>query len=150
MPARLEASEEIVVTEAIEKCYAFFTDLSNIGSCIPGCESVTGIDATSALFKVKLKVGYISKTFEVKAKLKEMIQNTRLSFDGVGPDAEIMGKVELGRDDEGTGTSIKYTIEISPVSVTGKTAVSMMGKSLVKSQASEFAACVKRRLEASK
>jgi len=41
---------------------------------------------------------------------------------------------------------VKYRIEIRPVSVTGKTAIAMIGKDLVKKQATEFALCVKSKL----
>ncbi len=146
MPSSVEASEEILVKSDLGKCFSFFTDLANIGSCIPGCEKVDPIDSTTANFKVKLKVGYISKTFELKAKLKEVKPNEELSFSAEGSDADIGGHVDLSQREEGT-IGIRYTIEIKPLSVTVKTAISMIGKDLVKRQAREFASCVKQKLE---
>jgi carbon monoxide dehydrogenase subunit G len=146
LPSIVEASEEIIVHKGKEECYAFCTDLANIGSCIPGCEQVSVLDSQSAVFKVKVKVGYISKTFELKAKLKDVSPPNYLSFSAAGSDAEISGRIDLApRSDQDTG--IRYSIEIRPVSVTGKTAISMIGKDLVKKQASEFASCVKKKLE---
>jgi len=106
---------------------------------------VQNIDGSSAIFKVKLKVGYLSKTFELKARVIEKIEGTRMKFTGEGRDAEVTGSVDLSV--YSNKTKIRYGVEIKPISVTGKTAVTMLGKDLVKKQASEFAACVKSRLE---
>lgn len=152
MPSSVQASEEISVRSKPSKCFEFFTDLSNIGSCIPGCEQVTPIDSTSAIFKVKVKLGYISRTFELKARLLDQRAGEYLSFAAEGSDAEIKGIVHLiyegGRgNEEYESTIVKYNLEIKPISMTGKTAISMVGKDLVKRQASEFATCVKTKLE---
>jgi carbon monoxide dehydrogenase subunit G len=124
----------------------FFSDIVNVGNCIPGCESVSSIDQVSAIFKIKLKVGYLSKTFELKAKVIDRSEPTHIAFTAEGTDAEITGDLQilqLSREK----TDVKYVIEIRPISITGKTAVTMIGKDLVKQQASEFAACVKSKLE---
>jgi carbon monoxide dehydrogenase subunit G len=142
----VEATEEILVNSDLDRCFSFLTDLANIGSCIPGCEKIDPIDSRSANFKVKLKVGYISKTFELRARLKDVKTNKELSFIAEGSDAEIVGHVDLAQKENGI-VGIRYSIGIKPVSVTGKTAISMIGKDLVKKQASEFSSCVKQRLE---
>ncbi len=144
MPS-VQASEEFEVNASQGKCWTFFSILSNVGNCIPGCESVQSIDESSAVFKVKLKVGYLSKTFELKAKIVEKIEGTRMKFTGEGQDAEVTGTVDLVSFSD--KTKIRYNVEIKPISVTGKTAVTIIGKDLVKKQASEFASCVKSRLE---
>jgi carbon monoxide dehydrogenase subunit G len=150
LPSNVQASEEISVRSKPSKCFEFFTDLTNIGSCIPGCEQVTPIDSTSAIFKVRLKLGYISRTFELKARLLDQRADEHLSFTAEGSDAEIKGIVDLnseGKTKEYESTIVKYNLEIRPISVTGKTAISMIGKDLVRRQASEFATCVKSKLE---
>jgi len=141
----VQASEEFEVNASPSKCWEFFSNLSNIGNCIPGCESVKPIDESSAIFRVKLKVGYLSKSFELKTKVVEKIEGTRMKFIGEGQDAEVTGSVDLGSFSD--KTKIRYSVEIKPISVTGKTAVTMLGKDLVKKQASEFASCVKSRVE---
>lgn len=147
MPSSVQASEEINVIASQEACWKFFSSLENIGGCIPGCEAIFRIDDYTASFKVKLKVGYLSKTFELKAKITESTAPSHLKFTGQGSDAEINGDVEIR--DGANGTSIRYGIEIVPVSVTGKTAISLIGKDLVRKQATEFANCVKSKLESS-
>ncbi len=147
MPAVVRASERFLVRTTQENCWAFFSNLENIGACIPGCEEVSRIDGATAIFRVKLKVGYLSKMLELRAKIKESVAPTHLSFTAEGSDAEITGSLDLKA--EGSDIAATYSIEIVPVSVTGKTAVAMMGKDLVRKQASEFATCVKAKLEPS-
>jgi carbon monoxide dehydrogenase subunit G len=146
MPSTVEASEEFAISAVSqEKVWSYLTNLANIGSCIPGCESVSKIDSNTAIFRIKLKVGYLSRTFEIKARLKDVFPPDRVTFFGEGSDAEVTGNLEL--KDQSAGVSVKYRIEIRPVSVIGKTAIAMIGKDLVKKQASEFASCVKAKLE---
>jgi carbon monoxide dehydrogenase subunit G len=142
----ISASEEFQIDVSWDRCWAFFSDLANVGKCIPGCEAVTPINNTSATFRIKLKVGYLSKTFELHAKVSERVAPSRIAFIAEGADAEITGDLQIS-EISSDKTAVKYTIEIRPVSITGRTAVTMMGKDLVKQQASEFASCVKNKLE---
>jgi len=146
MPSTVEASEEFKIPNASqEKVWNYLTDLANIGSCIPGCESVNKVDDVSSIFRIKLKVGYLSRTFEIKARIKDASPPGNLTFFGEGSDADVTGNLELSQ--AGEAVSVKYRISIRPVSVTGKTAIAMIGKDLVKKQAAEFATCVKAKLE---
>lgn len=142
MPA-FQASEEFQVNAPLEETWKFISDISNVGRCIPGCEDVRQIDETTALFRIKFKVGYLSKTFELKAKILEKITGEHLKFSASGQDAEIAGVIELQNVDPEKSTNVKYSIEISAVSATGKTALALLGKETVRKQTSEFAACVK-------
>ena len=146
MASTVEASEEFKVSATIQQCWDFFEDLSKIGSCIPGCESVSRNDDQSANFKVKLKVGYISRTFDLKARLKDIIRPNHLSFIGEGNDAQIFGTLDLSPIEAGS-VSVRYKLQIKAISVTGKTAMGMIGKELVRRQTSEFASCVKSKLQ---
>ena len=145
MPS-VSASEEFEIQNSLDECWRLVSNLLSVGACIPGCESITPIDLTSADFRVKLRVGYISKTLELRARIKESNAPSHFSFVASGSDAEIMGAIDLISNSPKT-TKLSYHIEITPISVTGKTAMAMMGKELVKKQASEFASCVKSKLE---
>lgn len=145
MPS-VEAIEKFEIAANQEKCWSFLSNLQNIGSCIPGCESVSMTGETSAEFKVKVRVGYLSKTFLLRAKLVELVPPRHLTFNAEGQDAEISGNLDLNGSQEKL-TTLNYKIEIKPVSLTGKTAISMLGRDIVRKQASEFASCVKSKLE---
>ena len=106
------------------------------------------MDASTVVFKVRLKVGYLSKSFELKARLKDFKPPTHISFVGHGSDAEITGNLDI-RSISDTSSEVSYSIEIRSISVTGKTAIAMIGNDLVKKQATQFAGCVKKKLEKS-
>jgi carbon monoxide dehydrogenase subunit G len=144
MPS-VSSSEEFEIQTGIDECWNFVSSLPNVGSCVPGCESVSAIDSNSANFKVKLRIGYISKTLELKAKIKESHAPDHFSFVAEGTDAEISGTIDLVSIYQ--HTKLTYRVDIVPISVTGKTAMAMMGKDLVKKQSAEFASCVKAKLE---
>jgi carbon monoxide dehydrogenase subunit G len=146
LPSSVEAAEQILVKSDLDRCYSFFTDLANIGSCIPGAEKVEPIDSLNANFRVKLKIGYISRTFDLRAKLRDLKLNQELSFSAIGPDAEVSGRLTFIEKEKGT-TQVTYVIQIKPISVMGKTAISLLGQDLVQNQASDFASCVKQKLE---
>jgi aerobic carbon-monoxide dehydrogenase small subunit len=137
--------EQFVIASDIDRCWQFVSDLPSVAACVPGCESATPLDGKDVLLKVKLRIGYISKTLELKARVGESNPPSHFSFSATGPDAEISGIIDLLSVDK--GTRLTYRIEINPVSVTGKTAMTLMGKDLVKRQAEEFAACIKSKLE---
>ncbi len=141
----LQATEQFDLTSSLEECWKFVSNLDNVGHCIPGCEEVRALDDKIAVFKIKFKVGYLSRTFELKAKIVEMTPPTFMKFSGSGQDAEITGSLELSSRD--LQSSIRYTIEIMPISATGKTALTLIGKETVRKQTSEFASCVKAALE---
>jgi carbon monoxide dehydrogenase subunit G len=143
--ATFQATEQFDIGNSLQECWKFVSDLANVGRCIPGCEEVHPVDDRNALFKIKFKVGYLSKTFELKAKIVEITPPTFMKFTGSGQDAEIAGRLELTPLESRTG--IKYTIEIVPISATGKTALTLLGKETVRKQTVEFASCVKAVLE---
>jgi carbon monoxide dehydrogenase subunit G len=147
MPSTISSASEFRVNSDPERCWEFFTSLQNIGSCIPGCESVTLLDENTALFKVKVSVGYISKTFELKARLKDMVPGSKASFVGEGRDAAVEGTIAIRSEGQSGGTNLGYSLQIRPLSPMGRAAMGMFGGDLVKKQAESFASCVKAKLE---
>lgn len=148
MPSTIESANEFEVKADLGRCWTFFTNLGNIGGCIPGCESVTPVDDRSAIFTVKFSVGYISKTFQLKARFKDVVPKSLVSFVGEGSDAEAVGTVGLRAGGSPGVTMLSTTLQIRPISALGRTAVALLGRDLVKRQAEAFASCVKSKLEA--
>jgi carbon monoxide dehydrogenase subunit G len=147
MPSTIDSVYEFQVNSDAKHCWDFLASLQNIGSCIPGCESVTPIDDKTAVFAVKVSVGYVSKTFELKARFVEVISESHLSFSGDGRDAEIVGTLDLRPGIQMGVTSVRYSLQIRPISAVGRTAVAFFGRDLVRKQAESFANCVKAKLE---
>jgi carbon monoxide dehydrogenase subunit G len=148
MPSTVDSASEFQVTADAKRCWDFLTSLQNIGACIPGCESVTPIDERTAIFRVKVSIGYISRTFELKVKFVEAVRDSHLSFSGGGSDAEIVGTVDMRPGNQPGVTSVRYRLQVRPVSTVGRAAVAMFGGDLVRDQAESFAHCVTAKLEA--
>ena len=147
MPSAIDSTSEFQARSDAKRCWAFFTDLENIGRCIPGCESVTLLPDGAALLQVKLSVGYITRSFELKARFKEKVPESKVSFVGEGSDADVSGTVEMRAGESPGYTVVTTSIRIRPLSVLGRTAVSMFGADLVKKQADAFATCARSKLE---
>lgn len=147
MPSTIESSAEFEVMADLGSCWSFFRDLKNIGGCIPGCESVTPLDEKSAAMRVKFSIGYVSKTFELRVRFKEMVPESQVTFVGEGSDAEAVGTVSFRVGARPGSSILGYRIQIRPRSTLGRTAVAMMGNDLVKGQADEFASCVRTKIE---
>jgi carbon monoxide dehydrogenase subunit G len=143
----VKASEEFEVKNTRDEAWAFFSDLAKIGSCIPGCESIEMLDSDNAIFKVKVRVGYVSRTFEMKARLVRRQKPSEIVFEAEGSDGKINGEITIDAP-VANSTRIKYALEISAASVIGRTALSMMGKELIRKQTREFASCVESKLNA--
>ncbi len=148
MPSTIDSASEFQVNSDTKRCWDFLTSLQNIGSCIPGCESVTLVDEKTAIFRVKVSVGYVSRTFELKTRFMEIVPETHVSFSGEGNDVETVGTVDLRPGNQPGVTSVRYKLQIRPVSTIGRTAVAMFGSDLVRKQAESFAHCVRAKLEA--
>jgi carbon monoxide dehydrogenase subunit G len=147
MPSTIDSVSEFQVHADPKRCWDFLASLPNIGSCIPGCESVTPVDDKTAVFAVKVSVGYVSKTFELKARFVEIIPESHVSFSGEGKDAEIVGTVDMRPSNQPGIISVRYSLQIRPVSTVGRTAVALFGGDLARKQAELFANCVKAKLE---
>ncbi len=146
MPSTVDSASEFRVAADAKRCWDFFTDLQNVGSCIPGCESVTLGADKSAVLRVKVSVGYISRTFELKARFTQAVPDSHVSFSGTGGDFEIFGTLDLRPDAQQGTVSVRYSLQVRAVSALGRTAMAMFGKDLVKKQADSFAECVERKL----
>jgi carbon monoxide dehydrogenase subunit G len=147
MTSTIDSAAEFDVAADLSRCWAFFNSIVNIGGCIPGCESVSPAQDGSAALKVKFAVGYISKTFELRARFKEVVPGSTVSFEASGSDADVNGTVSLRAGGQPGVTTIGYKVQIRPVSALGRTAVTLLGKDLSKRQAEAFALCVKTKLE---
>lgn len=115
------------------------------GTCIPGCEEVRVTGALEGELRVKLKVGYIAKTFRMKTKVTAASAPTYLTFAGKSEDAEISGRLDF-KAPSNQMTEVTYHITIRPLSALARTATTMIGNELVEKQANEFAECIKKQL----
>lgn len=138
--SKVESSEVFTVDASLNWAWDFFKDLSNIGQCIPGCEEVRSVQPRKALFKIKLKVGYISKTITMDVSVTDSKPPQQLVFKGASDDARIVGRLDLVEN--GSATQLRYSLSIEATSALARTAITFMGKDFVRTQTQLFAECV--------
>ena len=141
--SRVESSETFIVDKPMERVLPFFKDLANIGNCIPGCEGVIPSDKNTAKFKVKMKLGYISKSINMDVSLAELKPN-ELTFRGTSEDARIVGRLNFETMQD--GTRVSYTLSIEAASALARTWLAFMGKDFVKNQTQLFVSCVRAKI----
>lgn len=140
----VEANKEFSINSSIDKVWLFFSDIGKLLSCIPDCQNITVKNSDEAEISIKMKLGYISKTFSMLIQVSEKTQNQYLIFKASGDDAELTGKVTLYS--KNNLTFIKYNSTITPKSALGKMAISFMGQNLINQQSERFVKCLENKL----
>ena len=140
-----EALETFELSAPLEKAWDFLSDIEALGSCIPDCQGVRVTGDGEAELTIKMKIGYISKTFRMRTKITERKAPEYLAFVAKGDDAELSGTLEL-ESSQKDKVLVTYKVLVTPRSALGKMATSLMGDDLVKKQTESFAKSVRERL----
>jgi carbon monoxide dehydrogenase subunit G len=102
------------VEAPIDKAWEFLKDPDNIGRCIQGV-SVRKLDADTHIWSMSGKVGFISKTIELKTKVTVRDETEHHGeFTGSGSGIIAAGTVDLREDDSGrTVVSVVLAVHAS-------------------------------------
>jgi len=129
--------EKFTVRAPIEKVWDFLMDPDASGPCVPGCEKVEVVDDKTYKVRVKVKIAFVSFTFNMNVATGE--ENEMASSVKAKNSLDVKSVSEME-------TEISYR---SDVSLFGK--LGTVGQSVVKGKAKqlgrEFANAVKSRLE---
>ncbi|HKZ88871.1 MAG TPA: SRPBCC family protein [Thermoplasmata archaeon] len=139
-----EGSVSFDVNAPVDRVWAFLSDIRQVGSCVPGVQSVDIVDDRHACWNLKLKIGPLSQEIKVETETLEQTPPSRGRFRGISDNMEMLGTIEL--EPKGPGTSVRYTMNVQAKGPLGRIMDNFM-KGRVKSQTEEFAANVKRALE---
>lgn len=143
--------ETFTVRAPIEKAWDFLMDPDASGPCVPGCEKVEVLDDKTYRVRVKVKISFISFTFNMKVEIIDMNRPFHLESFSAGEDSKMTSKIRAKssldlKSLSEMETGISYR---SDVSLFGK--LGTMGLSVVKGKAKQlgkqFAGAVKSRLE---
>ena len=109
-------------------------------ACIPGCEELTQSSPTELEAVVKVKIGPVSAKFKGEVTLSDLAPPysytlTGSGSGGVAGSASGSARVELESIDNGAGTRLSYSVDVS---VKGKLA--QLGSRLILSTAKKLAA----------
>jgi len=129
----------------VDRAWAFLSDMQKVGSCVPGVEAIQVVDDRHARWTLKVKIGPLSQKINVATETLEQVPPQRARFRGVADNMEMLGTIELAP--AGDATHITYTMVATAKGPLARVIDNMM-KSRLKEQSDEFAANVKRALEA--
>jgi carbon monoxide dehydrogenase subunit G len=143
--------EKFTVRAPIEKVWDFLMDPDASGPCVPGCEKVEVVDDKTYKVRVKVKIAFISFTFNMKVAITDINRPFHLETIATGEESEMASRIKAKNSLDVKSVSEMET-EISyrsDVSLFGK--LGTVGQSVVKGKARqlgrEFANAVKSRLE---
>lgn len=143
--------EKFTVRAPIEKVWDFLMDPDASGPCVPGCEKVEVVDDKTYKVRVKVKIAFVSFTFNMKVAITDMNRPFHLETVATGEESEMASTIKAKNSLDVKSVSEMET-EISyrsDVSLFGK--LGTVGQSVVKGKAKqlgkEFANAVKNRLE---
>lgn len=140
-----ESTVTFDVRAPVDRVWAFLSDMRKVGSCVPGVQNIQVLDDTRSMWDLKVKIGPLSQTMHVATETLEQTPPSRARFKGVADNADMLGTIELVP--AGEATRVTYTMNVTAKGPLARIMDNFM-KSRLKDQADEFAANVKKALEA--
>jgi carbon monoxide dehydrogenase subunit G len=144
--------DRFTVRAPVEKVWAFLRDPQQVGQCIPGTERIDVVDDRHYRVVAGARVSFLSVSFAMNVEVTEIEEPVRLVSVADGMDSRIKERVKLSSTltleprSEDT-TDVSYKIDLT---VFGKLA--SLGFSVIKGKAkqmaTDFATCIRTRLEA--
>lgn len=147
----MNIEEHFTIPAPIERVWAFIRDPDRVAPCIPGCESVETISATSYRSTIAVALGPIKARFVVVVEITDEKPPTRLTCVTKGEEggrASIISatsELRLVETSEGK-TEVHCTSEVSIVGRLGKFGLGIMKKRAAH-LAGEFAGAVQQRMQ---
>ena len=133
------------VAAPVEKVWFFLSDMRQVGRCVPGVDRIEVLDATHARWDLTVKIGPLSQTLKVSTETLEQVPLQRGRFRGAADNIDMTGTIELAPS--GTGTRVVYTMSVNAKGPLARIMDNFL-RTKLKSQTEEFAANVKRAIEA--
>jgi carbon monoxide dehydrogenase subunit G len=144
--------DRFTVNAPVEKVWAFLRDPQQVGTCIPGTERIDVVDDTHYHVVAGARVSFLSVSFAMHVAVTDIEEPRRLVSVAEGMDSRIKERVKLisalTLEPRGPATTdVSYRIDLT---VFGKLA--SLGFSVIKGKArqmaTDFATCIRTRLEA--
>ncbi|HEU4367223.1 MAG TPA: SRPBCC domain-containing protein, partial [Methylomirabilota bacterium] len=122
-----------------EVVWAFLLDPARLAPCIPGCESLAVVDATTYRVRLTVKVGFLTTTQDVRMSVVEAKAPRRLVAEGRGEDTRLGSQIDvrntLDLTPAGAGaTTVSYRSEVKVLGRLGS-----VGDAVMKVKARELA-----------
>lgn len=133
-----------------ERVFAEITDPALMASCIPGCEAIEVISATTYRARILIEVGPIKARFHLVVEVTAQEPPTRVLSVTRGEEGSrasiLSAKNELMLEAVDAGTEVKYASEVSVTGRLGKFGLGMMQKK-AESLGAKFAEAFRNKVE---
>ena len=142
----MELTDHFTVKATSAQVWELFFDLPRIARCLPGCEEIHQIDATTYRARLVQKVGPFQVAMDLNLKIDEVVEGERVVVTGGGKDR--MGNtmklnrlsLELAPRSD-TETDVSYSMDFN---LFGR--IATLGSAMVKRKAEETTAEFSRRI----
>ncbi len=134
-----------------DKVWAFVTDPDQVGSCGPGVESITVVDATHFKAAAKVGIGFINAKFKVDMEFAEMTppDNAVIKAHGQAPGSAVDATAQMALSDGAGGADTTRMDWFADVNLSGTLA--SVGARLIEGTAQKMIGqtfdCIKAKLE---
>jgi carbon monoxide dehydrogenase subunit G len=112
----MKFSGTVEIAAPRDAVWTFVSDPTKVGSCGPGVESITPVDATHYAAVAKVGVGFISARFNAAIEMAELIAPTtaRIRVHGQAPGsaADAVASMDLSGDPAGP-TTMQWEAEVT-------------------------------------
>jgi carbon monoxide dehydrogenase subunit G len=133
----VKVQESFVIDEPRDRLWEFFDQVDQVARCVPGVESVEGIDAENWKVRVTQAVGPMTATFDLKMRVTEREPQERMQFTAVGRavkgaagNVRTTNTVRLAEVPEGTRVELESELAMGGV-------LGSVGQKVVAKQAGE-------------
>jgi len=140
-----QVTQTFEVRGSPSQVWGFVSHMPSLLSCVPGVEEVITSRPEEAVVRVRAELGYLSKVFEVTAKITEKEPMKHLTFAAQSEHFSLLGRLAMETTQDGN-TLIRYGLEADAVSPFGKALLMMGGEEFVSNQAASFATCLANKL----
>jgi carbon monoxide dehydrogenase subunit G len=147
----MKINERFTIPAPIERVWAFIRDPDRVAPCIPGCERIESISATSYRSTIAVALGPIKARFVVVVEITDEKPPTRLTCLTKGEEGSrasvinATSEIALAETNE-KETEVYCTSEVSIVGRLGKFGLGIMQKR-ASQLAGEFAGAVQQRMQ---
>jgi carbon monoxide dehydrogenase subunit G len=133
-----------------EKVWAFLIDAEQVGSCGPGVESVTVIDATHFKARAKVGIGFISARFNVDMELVEQSPPDRavMKAHGQAPGSAVDATASMTLSDKADGITAMDWVADVIISGTLASVGARLMEGTAKKMIGQTFDCIRTKLEA--
>ena len=143
--------ERFEVAATPDVVWAFLLDPARLASCLPGCDRLEIVDASTYRLRLTVKVGLLSTTQDLRMTIVEADPPRRLVAEGRGEDTRLGSQVDVRNTLElapssGGATTVSYRSEVKVLGRLGSVGDAVM-KVKARELAGQFAARVRAAIE---